>query len=374
MFILKPMIEIVKRGVLVFLIPFLFACGDDEAPESKSDNFDRKKMLVNWADNIIIPSYNAYETSLKELQSAKNNFVDNPDNNNLYLLRDKWADAYIAWQKVSLFEIGKAEQIALRDYTNIYPASRDKIDLAIESGEYNFELPSSRDMQGFPALDYLLYGTGNSDSEISQKLAQSNYSLFLSDLVERLISFSQPVFDDWNNAYRDQFVENGGSDAGSSVNKMVNDYMFYYEKVLRAGKIGIPAGVFSNSSRSDLVEGYYSRNLSKTLCLASLNAVIDFFNGKHFNSDQKGESMSSYLDFLNSVSETESLSLVISNQFDLSKEKIEILNDDFVTQVETDNTAMLEAYDELQANVILMKVDMFQAMNIRVDYVDADGD
>lgn len=35
---------------------------------------------------------------------------------------------------------------------------------------------------------------------------------------------------------------------------------------------------------------------------------------------------------------------------------------------------MLQTYDELQKNVILMKVDMLQALNINVDYVDADGD
>ena len=35
---------------------------------------------------------------------------------------------------------------------------------------------------------------------------------------------------------------------------------------------------------------------------------------------------------------------------------------------------MLEAYDKIQAAVVLMKVDMLQALNINVDYVDADGD
>jgi hypothetical protein len=35
---------------------------------------------------------------------------------------------------------------------------------------------------------------------------------------------------------------------------------------------------------------------------------------------------------------------------------------------------MLSAYDALQRNVVFMKVDMLQALNINVDYVDADGD
>ena len=44
------------------------------------------------------------------------------------------------------------------------------------------------------------------------------------------------------------------------------------------------------------------------------------------------------------------------------------------SQVEKDNTKMLEAYDELQKAVILLKVDMMQALSISVDYVDSDGD
>ena len=35
---------------------------------------------------------------------------------------------------------------------------------------------------------------------------------------------------------------------------------------------------------------------------------------------------------------------------------------------------MLIAYDVIQANVVFLKVDMLQVLNISVDYVDADGD
>ncbi len=35
---------------------------------------------------------------------------------------------------------------------------------------------------------------------------------------------------------------------------------------------------------------------------------------------------------------------------------------------------MLLTFDELQRNVILLKVDMLQALDINVDFVDTDGD
>ncbi|MDO1502669.1 hypothetical protein Q2T40_21565 [Winogradskyella maritima] len=65
---------------------------------------------------------------------------------------------------------------------------------------------------------------------------------------------------------------------------MVNDYIFYYEKYLRAGKMGIPLGVFSGSTLPRNVEAYYEATISNDLFLEGLSAVQDFFNGNHFNS------------------------------------------------------------------------------------------
>ena len=68
------------------------------------------------------------------------------------------------------------------------------------------------------------------------------------------------------------------------------------------------------------------------------------------------------------------LSEYINNQFDIARSKTNELNEDFAQQVETNNNSLLETYDQLQKNVVNLKVDMMQAFNISVDFVDADGD
>ena len=105
-----------------------------------------------------------------------------------------------------------------------------------------------------------------------------------------------------------------------------------------------------------------------------MNAAIRFFNGTSYQSDASGLSLKSYLDYLMTVNETEDLSSMINDQFDAAQIKAEALNDNLALQVEMDNGKMLEAYDELQKNVVLLKVDMLQALNVKVDFVDADGD
>jgi hypothetical protein len=66
--------------------------------------------------------------------------------------------------------------------------------------------------------------------------------------------------------------------------------------------------------------------------------------------------------------------VLINDQFEESRSKINMLNDSFVQQIENNNVAMTEAFDAIQMGVVLLKVDMLQALDISVDFVDADGD
>jgi hypothetical protein len=360
---------------LILSFCLLIACSSsDNAPDDQVDTFDRSVMLTNWADNIIIPAYQRYISQLDLLKTAATSFSAAPSTSTLSALRDQWLEAYLAYQHVSMFEIGPAESISLRNYTNIYPADQQSIVENLETGDYNLVLPSTNDEQGFPALDYLLFGLADTDEAHVEILSTPIASTYLLALVERLNDLGTTVLEEWRDSYRDIFVSNSGSTATSAVNKMANDYIFYYEKALRAGKIGIPAGVFSGTALSNRVEGLYSRSYSKRLFNAALDATESFFKGEHFGSSQTGESLASYLDYLSSDKDGERLSALIINQFSNARSTANDLLDDFYSQVEEDNSKMLMTYDQLQANVILMKVDMFQALNIKVDYVDADGD
>ncbi len=373
--------SIILLGFILFL-----GCTDDNPSGPDPDDFDREAILVNWADNIILPAFRSFSTTTAELKTAGNTFAEDPNQQNLDAFREAWKTSYLAWQHVSMFEMGKAMDVRLRDYLNTYPASANEnspnpnqtIKKNIHSGEYNLELPSLRDTQGFPALDYMLNGLAESDSEILDYYTTDEnadvYKKYVIDLVNRMDQLTVEVLDYWESGYRNEFVSNSGNGANASLDMMVNDYIFYYEKALRAGKIGIPAGVFSGTPLSSHVEAYYSKGFSKQLLMESLGAAQNFFNGKHFNSQQSGESLASYLDYLNTMKEGADLTQLINNQFESVRDQAEDLNSDLAAQVESDNSKMLATYDELQKNVVYLKVDMLQALNINVDYVDADGD
>lgn len=366
-------------GLVLGSLVLTISCGNDEGPSGSQDNFDREAMLTFWADHMIMPRYEQYTGSLVILKTITDAFVAEPTLDHLTALRVGWIEAYRSWQYVSPFEIGKAEELSIRNYSNVFPINVSDMEATIASGAYNLTSVNKQDEQGFAAIDYLINGLADSDQRIIeiylQETAGSNHGEYLTALVDRLQLLGNEVLNDWKAGYRETFIANNGSEATSSVNKLVNDLLFYYEKHLRAGKVGIPAGVFSSTPLSDRVEALYSQGRSKELLIAALDSYQDFFNGVDFDSpSETGTSLYDYLDFLRTITDGESLGDLINNQFDAARAVAQDLDDDFEAQVINDNAAMLQTYDELQKNVVYLKVDMLQAMNIRVDFVDADGD
>lgn len=370
-----------KKTLLLFVtICFVIACSSgDNNTDGNGDNFDRTAMLTNWADNIIIPSYTAYQTKVQLLVTDVATFNASPSEANLQLVRNSWTEAYKAYQKVSLFYFGKAMDIHLNDKTNTYPTDAVTINTNISSGTYDLDLLSQYSKQGLPALDYLINGLGTTDANIvtfyTTNTNATKYKKYLTDLAAKLKSNIDLVVTDWNSSYKATYIASNGNSVSSSVNITTNLFVKNLEKDIRSGKIGIPAGVFSSGTLfPEKIEGFYSKTISKELLAVALQAEQDFFNGKHFNSTTTGPSLQSYLDYLNVVRSGQNLSTIINNQFTTIATVNANLGTDFATQITTDNSKMIASYEALQQNVIYIKLDMMQALNITLDYVDSDGD
>ena len=347
--------------------------GENPSNPETGASFERSALLTNWADNIIVPSYEAFNADLVDLNTAFQVFKAETNEANLVALRAAWLSAYRTWQRVDMFEIGPAETVGLRLNLNIYPTDTEKIDGFVSSGSYDLSLSSNRDAKGFPALDYLINGLGEDDAGIVSKFNEDDEMLanYMSNVLTDMTTLSNQVLSEWKQGYRDTFVNEDGSSATASVDRFTNDYVLYYEKFLRAGKMGIPLGVFSGVQSPATVESYYSPDTANLLFLDGLDAVQDFFNGRQFGSDAEGAGMASYLASLDRTD----LADDINTQFDAARTAVNAIGP-FRTELESNNPAvnMLTAYNEVQNAVSLLKVDMFSAMSISVDFVDADGD
>jgi predicted lipoprotein len=381
LFFCKKEINMKKLFILFTALITIAACSssDDSGDTTGGSNYDRKLLLTNWADNIVIPSYVNYQAKIKVLATNITAFNTSPSEANLLTIRASWLEAYKAYQYVAIYSFGKSEEISLKESANTYPTNAAGIDTNISDGGYNLTFLSQFDKQGFPALDYMINGLGTTDSSIvsfySTNAKSANYKKYLTDVAARLQSSADIILADWNMGYRASYIANSGSSVSSSVNVTTNNFVKNLEKNVRSGKLGIPSGVFSSGVKfPEKVEAYYKNDVSRELLNTAVQASKDFFNGKHYNSATTGESLKSYLDYVKAVRSGQQLSTIIDNQYASSLTSNATLNTSFSNQINNDNSKMLAAYDVLQQNVVYIKLDMMQALNITIDYVDGDGD
>tara|TARA_X000000368_G_scaffold86548_1_gene65806 strand:- start:493 stop:1617 length:1125 start_codon:yes stop_codon:yes gene_type:complete len=366
---------------LIFSFIFLFSCSEDNSTPASSDNYDRKELLSNLVNNIIIPAHQNFNNELQLFESTVNSFDDDRSISNLEMIQDQFIVAYRAWQYIEMFNIGYAEEIYYASKMNIYPANTTRILENIYSDNVDLDGNSNQfSAQGFPAIDYLLFGVAENNIQILDIYSIDNNSTFtyLNLLVSKMIDNTDAVIDYWE-TNRQDFINSTGNTSSSSLNMLANDFVYYYEKGLRANKIGIPAGVWSGEIPQN-VEAYYKSDISKILAIEGLQASTNFFKGIHFGESQtNGEGLYDYLAYLDDTNYSDSSMFIglqddILDSFDNSMIKLEQLNNNFALQIETDNIKMLEAYDAIQQGVVRLKTNMLSILGISVDYYDADGD
>lgn len=356
------------------LMSVALGCSSSDTTETNNASYNRDEMLVNWADNIIIPSYQNYTAKVNLLSDKTTAFTQAPDANVLAELRTAWLDAYIAYQYVAMYDFGKASDLYLKQSANTFPTDVNSIEANIASGTYNLAAPSQYSKQGFPGIDYLINGLGT-DTETVAYYANENAKAYLNAIVNRLKTIAAAATDDWTNGYRATYINNNGTSVSSAINITTNNFIRNLEKDIRSPKLGFPAGLFSNGTTyPDKVEAYYKNDVSKILLNAGIKAEQDFFNGKAFNGTTTGASLKSALDAVNAKRDGQNLSDIINNQFATINNTNSELSDSFSQQVINDNAKMVTAYNTLQQGVIYIKLDMMQALNISIDYVDGDGD
>lgn len=365
-----------KITILAFLITVFYACSSSSENEpEETDNFDRGVMLTHIADNIIIPSLQDFNTEMVSLKAAGDTFVTTPNQTNLEAFRISWLAAYKEYQYIEMYNIGKAEELQYKFYMNIYPLSVTDVETNIANDSYDLNNVNYQDAQGFPALDYLLYGVADTDANILAKYTTDSnadgYKNYITNVLNQMSSLTTEVLNDWTSSYRDEFVASTGNTVTSALNKFLNDYIEFFEKNIRTNKIGIPAGIFSDTTLPEKVEAFYRQDVSKELAINAIDGFENLFLGNFKGNSIAGKS--SFQQYLQAL-DRQDLVNSITSQFNVAKTQVESLNTNFYEQVNTDNTKMTLAYDELQKLVVYLKVDMASALNISIVFVDTDGD
>lgn len=368
-----------NRILFALTIPailFLGSCGDDDG--ANIDNFDRKAMLENISQNIILPAFANFETETTDLKDAITTLANDVNAANLDNAQQAWLNAALSWSYAEMFMMGPIDQMVVAYSIQNWPASPANIEEGINTTEtineaYIESIGSSK--KGLPAIEYLLFDFDNGDQVILDQLLDSeNRRAYLEALAQNLNTIATNLYQGWKpdgGNYISTFTSSTGKDAASSANVLANEFLMLIEDVRRS-KIGVPLGKSSMGTiLPEMVEARFSGESLK-LMLRNLDAIEDVFLGTGTNGDQLG-----YYDYLNALNaEYQGMPLadVIADQMSTFRAAINGINDPLKTAVLNQTEAVEQAFTEGQKLVVLTKTDMISRLGLSVTYVDNDGD
>ena len=360
--------------VLAFLFCFTFCKPKNTVdPDEETNPFDKQGLLQNMAENVILPNYLAFSTSLDSLILTYNTFKTSASVNDFQLVKQKLHIAYLKYQQISLYEFGPAEQEIVRMNFNVFPTDSVQIKTNIISGGYDLQMVSNLDAKGFPALDYLFYDLNKTEAQVIQSFNGSiNQQNYVSDLLAEMQTKTNSIIASWNTSYKNQFVNSLNTDIGSSIGFLVNQ-LNYELDYLKNAKIGIPLGKKTlDIAIPEKCEAYYGSQ-SLDYALATLTSIENTYLGRSING-LDGKGFDDYLDHLKASYGNESLNSAIKNQFALVRSKLIAINSVLSNQIIANPTLVNAAYTEHLKLLILLKTDLPSNLGVVITYQDGDGD
>jgi len=360
---------------LLFVLLLIAGCNNDNNTDPCANDFDQTGLFINLADQVILPIYGDLLTKVEDLQQKAGNFGNTPNATTLAILRNSWKTAYLAWQRAEPFEFGPAADVFLRNSLNNFPTNTQQIDQNIQSGSYDFDDPEAFD-KGFPALGYLLYGIGADEAAIIARFttdpAAAAYRQYLLDMVADIRERLTQTQDAWVAGYRDVFIQNTGTAAGSSLSLIVNNLNEHYERIKR-DRIGIPSGVLTlGFTNPDKTEAFYG-GLSAELTLEAVTWSRRFYTGANFTGSEN-TGLDDFLNHINATKDGKPLDVVIREQYQSAIQAVSAIQDPLSEAVDQDSETVITAYNELTKQVVNLKTDMPTALCVSITYIDNPSD
>ncbi|TAG52343.1 MAG: hypothetical protein EAZ27_12415 [Cytophagales bacterium] len=359
------------RNLIIVSILLILSC----CSSKKSNNPEElptvkiEPVLINIFDNLIVPNFEDLSSTTTDLETAFDNFTNNPNQVNLDSVQNKYLKAYISYQYVSPFMFGPSLNgiSDLSFLVNTFPSDTTQIKIRATDGNLNFA-DFKHDTRGFGALDYLLFH--KNDTEIISELSNTNRKDYLKKVITEMKSSINTTKTNWIN-YRTIFVSDAKISAQSSINQLFNANVKSHELV-KNYKLGIPLGLISRVSsviNPNQIEARYS-GYSLKLLQESLKAVENTWLGKSKNNINGN----GFDDLLNQKNETlKNNTLQQFSNIQNAYNQIP-LNENMVNLINNDKSSLAGLFNQVTSNTRFIKSELASALSLSVTYSSNDGD
>jgi predicted lipoprotein len=247
--------------------------GSTTKPDAIADNFDRNALLAHLANDILVPTYAAFETRATALPPAIKSYCDALDagtpGTTLDAARAAWRDAIDTWERAEAVLVGPAamDNKALRDrvyaWPLLAPCDVDKDVASRWANPASYDLSTKLQRQrSLLAIEYLLFPETDTHN---CAIAPPNWDALGADLPRARCRLAEVLAADvamaatelhtaWRadaGNYAAQLATAGSSSstlpsAHEAVNQ-VSDTFFYVDRMVKDMKLGEAAGISVNA-------------------------------------------------------------------------------------------------------------------------------
>ena len=377
------MMRLENRNTMMAFAAFLLlscavvtSCKKKNTDPDGNSSFDQKAMLTNYADNLIIPSYQAVAGSINEFQTAVSTFEQNYSVQNLEAIQQKWDVLYTNWMWANGYNFGPAGELGIKkrliEEVATWPIDTMGVQTKISSLDTSFS-DFSRDTRGLLTIEYLIFDAQLSTAQIVAKFqADANRVAYLTALANKVQAQLGEVLTQWLNGYRNSFINNTGTSVGSSVSILYNEFVRGYEGI-KNFKLGIPLGKKAGQTGTEpnKLEAVFARK-SASYLQENLKAVESNWFGK----SRGASDGSGWKEYLESATGGENLvSQTLTQQANINQAVASInQSTSLYDQINTASIPLDNLYTELQKQTRFYKSDMSSLLGISITFTDADGD
>lgn len=355
----------------VIALPILLttACKEDNNDGGSAGAFDRKLLLENFADNIIIPYWGKMKTATDALSSAADALITTPNTTTLQATQTAWTNAYTSWLYCNSFNYGPGEKPIfgmVNENIGTWPVNVGVVENRIAAGDFKFN-DFRRDSRGLLTVEYLLF----TPTALDSLTASSNRRQYLQKVIADIKTWVDENNTGWT-TYRNAFVSNTDKSAGSPTSMLYNEFVKSFEAI-KNFKIALPGGKRAGQPQPEphLCEAYYSGQSIKFI-KEHFKAVEQMWRGTGANGTD-GIGFDDYLDKVTggTALKAETLAqLAAVNNANKSFADNEILANLVLMETERIDTL----HTEYQKMTRFFKSDLSSLLGIAITYSSGDGD
>lgn len=162
--------------ILLGLVTGGTGCSTSSTPEERASTGDRPvtteasakeiqtAIVTDFADKVVIPTYQRLVQKTDGLSKSVDAFVANPNEDTLQAARDAWKKTRVPWEQSEAFAFGPAESLGYDGDLDDWPVNETDV-VAVLQSKANLTPETVKTLQttqkGFHTIEYLLFGVNN---------------------------------------------------------------------------------------------------------------------------------------------------------------------------------------------------------------------